>query len=146
VPAVPLVRVDKPRTTPTLPRLEPEDAPVVRRADLDAPLPDPTGLCCAVARGAIEAVRGDRPLAQLARAVTPEILDALTTRARLVQAIPRPGSVPRPVRVRRARVELVGTDVAEATVVVDDVDRVRAAAIRAEVHRGRWRVVALEIG
>jgi hypothetical protein len=112
------------------------------------PLPDPAGLCCAVARGAVEAIRGDRPVAQLARAVTPEILEALTTRARLVRGLPRPGggTVPRPVRVRRARVELVGSHTAEATVIVDDVDRVRAAAIRAEAHRGRWRIVALEIG
>jgi hypothetical protein len=100
-----------------------------------------------VARGAVEAIRGDRPLAQLARAVTPEILEALTTRARLVRALPRPsGTVPRPVMVRRARVVRLGPHVAEATVIVDDVDRVRAAAIRVEVHRGRWRAVALEIG
>jgi hypothetical protein len=40
----------------------------------------------------------------------------------------------------------VTPDAAEATVIIDDVDRVRAAALRVELHRGRWRVVVLEIG
>lgn len=111
------------------------------------PLPDPTPLCCAVVRAAVEVVRGDRTVQQLARWVTPEIYEALARRARIVlEADLAPGTATRPVTVRRARVLRLGAEVAEATVVVDDGDRVRAAAARLEVRRGTWRVVALEIG
>lgn len=118
-----------------------------------AELGDPTALCCAVAHAAIESLRGIRPLAQLARSVSPEIFDALHARAQVrAAARRRSGALPAGQerqlrsRVRRARVVRIAHDVAEATVVVDDVDRVRAAAVRVEEHRGRWRVVVLEIG
>jgi hypothetical protein len=111
------------------------------------PLPDPTSLCCAVVRAAIEVLRGERTVHQLTRWVTPQIYDTLARRARL--ALDAPGHVEasaRPVTIRRARVMRLGTEAAEATVVVDDGGRVRAAAARLEARRGAWRVVALEIG
>lgn len=118
-----------------------------------AELGDPTALCCAVAHAAIESLRGIRPLTQLARSVSPEIFDALHARAQVrADARRRTGAPPAGQerqlrsRVRRARVVRLAPGVAEATVVVDDVDRVRAAAVRVEEHRGRWRVVVLEIG
>jgi len=164
VPVVPLVRVSGPRVVADLDELTDRarrltaDAPDVPASsparagsdDPDAPaqpaLPDPTRLCCAVVRGAVEAARGDRPVAQLARWVSPTVLEALTTRAALVRGLPRPTRVPRPALVRRARVVRLSPTAAEASVVVEDVDRVRAAALRVELHRGQWRVVALEIG
>ena len=48
--------------------------------------------------------------------------------------------------VRRVRVCRLSQLVAEASVVLDDGDRVRAAAIRLESHRGYWRATVLEIG
>ena len=109
------------------------------------PLPDPTALCCAVVRAAVEVVRGERTVGQLARWVSPEIYETLARRSRLVADGPRPTTT-RPVAVRRARVLRIGDGVAEGTVVVEDGDRVRAAAARLEARRGTWRVVALEIG
>jgi len=111
---------------------------------------DPTALCCAVAHAATEVLRGVRPLAQLVRSVSPEVYDQLEALARVRSAArDRRGAPPTPQsrsRVRRARVVRVAPDAAEATVIIDDVDRVRAAALRVELHRGRWRVVVLEIG
>ncbi|MEK8228094.1 Rv3235 family protein [Oerskovia sp. M15] len=52
----------------------------------------------------------------------------------------------RPVTIRRARLLRLGATTAEATVVLEDMDRVRAAAVRLEARRGVWRVVVLEIG
>lgn len=120
------------------------------RAGGTDPLGDPTALCCAVAHAAMESLRGIRPLAQLVRSVSPEVFDALHTRCQVTaQARTRPGQ-PEPSqsrsRVRRARVVRIAPGIAEATVIVDDVDRVRAAAVRVEEHRGRWWVVVLEIG
>lgn len=115
------------------------------RPTTPVPLPDPTALCCAVVRAAVEVVRGERTVGQLARWVSPEIYEALARRARLVAD--GPGETPaRPVAVRRARVLRIGDGVAEGTVVVQDGDRVRAAAARLEARRGAWRVVVLEIG
>ena len=158
-PVVPLVRVSGPRVVADLDELADRarrlgaDADATTRSQVrpaggsePAELPDPTRLCCVVVRGAVEVVRGDRPVAQLARWVSPTVLDALTARAALVRGLPRPNRVPRPALVRRARVVRLGATVAEASVVVEDVDRVRAAALRVEAHRGQWRVVALEIG
>lgn len=111
------------------------------------PLPDPTSLCCAVVRAAIEVLRGERTVHQLARWVTPEIYDTLARRARLVLDAPgHAEAAAHPVTIRRARVMRLGATAAEATVVVDDGGRVRAAAARLEARRGTWRVVALEIG
>ncbi len=111
------------------------------------PLPDPTALCCAVVRAAIEVVRGERTVGQLARWVSPEIYDTLARRARLVvDAGVAADASTRPVTIRRARLVRIGDGVAEGTVVVEDGERVRAAAARLEARRGTWRVVALEIG
>ena len=111
------------------------------------PLPDPTALSCAVVRAAVEVIRGERTVQQLARWVTPEIYDALARRTRIVlSADTSSADLARPVTVRRARVMRLGPGAAEATVIVEDGDRVRAAAARLEARRGAWRVVALEIG
>ncbi|MGW8568601.1 Rv3235 family protein [Isoptericola sp. NPDC055881] len=113
-----------------------------------APLPDPTAQCCAVVRAAVEVLRGERPSAQLARWVTPQVRDQLAERARIALAHdPRSGGEHhRPVQVRRVRLVRLGDDVAEATVVLDDDGRVRAAAVRLEARRGAWRVAVLEVG
>lgn len=108
-------------------------------------LPDPTAQCCSVVRAAVEVLRGERSASQLARWVTPRVLDQLTERARLTRG--RPTAAPaRPVLVRRVRLVRIGDDVAEATVVLDDDGRVRAAAVRLEARRGVWRVAVLELG
>ena len=124
--------------------------PVRPTTDPAPPLDDPTGLCCAVARAALESLRGIRPLSQLVRSVSPEVFDALHARYQVrEQARTRPGAPPvsqSRARVRAARIIRLGPAVAEASVVVDDADRVRAAALRVEEHRGRWWVVVLELG
>ncbi|MBD8080713.1 Rv3235 family protein [Cellulosimicrobium arenosum] len=164
VPAAPsparLLRCIGERAAPEIDTLAPHvPQHLVRRRPLGeatapGPVADPRALCCAVVRAAVEVLRGERTVHQLARWVTPEIYDALARRARLVvdaraltpvtAGAPEPTT--RPVSVRRARVVRLGESVAEATVVVQDGDRVRAAAARLELRRGVWRVVVLEIG
>ena len=114
-------------------------------AEPDRPLPDPTAQCCSVVRAALEVLRGERPAAHLARWVTPQVRDQLVERARLVRGT-RTERSGRPVQVRRVRLLRLGDDVAEATVVLDDDGRVRAAAVRLQARRGVWRVAVLEIG
>jgi Family of unknown function (DUF6459) len=111
-----------------------------------APLPDPTPLCCAMVQAAVEALRGTRPLAQLARWVSPEIYEQLAMRSELTQRVLGRTDVPQRAAIRRIRLCRLGREAAEATVVVDDGPRVRAVAVRLEGHRGQWRATALEIG
>ncbi len=111
-------------------------------------LPDPTATCATVVRAAVEVLRGDRPAAQLARWLTPLVLDQLTERARLLREALAPDDgarSARPVQVRRIRLERRG-DTAEASVVVEDQGRCRAAAVRLEAHRGQWRIAVLDLG
>ena len=105
---------------------------------------DPTAMCCSVVQAAVEVLRGIRPLAQLTRWLAPEIFEALARR-REITVTTGPPSTTRQARVRRARVVRVSNTAAEATVIVQDYDRVRAAAIRVEHLRGSWRVVAFEL-
>ncbi|GII99345.1 hypothetical protein CLV28_2501 [Sediminihabitans luteus] len=109
-------------------------------------LPDPTGVACAVARTALEVLRGERPVAQLVRWVSPDVYEVLGRRARLLRDAPGSRTARDRVVVRRSRTVRLGDDAAEVTVVLVDGPRLRAAAARVEVHRGTWRVVALEIG
>lgn len=105
---------------------------------------DPTALCCSITQAAVESLRGVRPVSQLVQWLAPEVYEALLNRSRITLAA-GPRST-RPARIRRARVHRVSERAAEATVVVEDLDRVRAAALRLEHHRGAWRVVAFVLG
>lgn len=115
----------------------------------ETPLPDPTAQVCRVVRAAVEVLRGERPAAQLARWVTPQVYDQLLERGRLMREArgkqpPRPKA--HPATVRRVRMVRLGAASAEATVILHDEGRVRAAAVRLEGRRGVWRVAVLEIG
>jgi hypothetical protein len=115
----------------------------------DPTLPDPTAQVCRVVRAAVEVLRGERPAAQLARWVTPQVYDQLLERGRLMREV-RQSRTPRPkahaATVRRVRMVRLGASSAEATVILHDEGRVRAAAVRLEARRGVWRVAVLEIG
>lgn len=111
--------------------------------------------CCLVALAAVEVLAGIRPLAQLARWVTPDVYDGLGRRAALtvpggphLDPVAGSGTSPAGHRpsVRRVRVCPVTPHVVEATVVVAHAQRVRAVAIRLSRTSGRWRASALVIG
>ena len=142
--------------------------PVARAAQLPARevLADPTDLCGSMVLAAVEVLAGRRPLVQLARWVTPQVLDSLSeakrpsesntstprpprTAARVTVAAP--GRALAPVwrgraTVRRVHLSRVSATAAEASVVLHDGERVRAAAVRLEVHRNHWRATVLQIG
>lgn len=129
---------------------------------------DPRQACCMVALAAVEVLAGRRPLAQLARWLTPDVYDALGRRAalsapgsRVLDATagredlsragqPRDGTArPGPGKrasVRRVRVHRVDAHVVESSVVVAYGDRVRAVAIRLTRASGWWRASALVVG
>lgn len=97
-------------------------------------------------QAAVEALRGARPLAQLARWVSPEIYEELAMRSELTQRVRGRADIAHRAGIRRIRLCRLGGNAAEATVVVNDGPRVRAVAVRLEGHRGQWRATALVIG
>ncbi|WP_051196583.1 Rv3235 family protein [Jonesia quinghaiensis] len=124
-----------------------DDTPLAERHARGEKLSDPTALCCAVARSAVEAFHGIRPVHQLTQWLAPHILESLSARAHVRSTMNDASQGgKKPVRVVRARVERVSPIAAEATVVIADGPRVRAVALRVEEHRGRWRAVDLLIG
>ena len=142
-------------------RLWPVVVPPAPVAPAEEELPDPTQLCGALVLATVEVLSGVRPLAQLTRWVAPEVVEQLEGAAitRPAPADGRPGTAatgapPAPrrlVAVRRATVRRVlltrlSPTAAEAAVVVHDGSRVRAAAVRLEVHRGHWRATVIQIG
>lgn len=138
--------------TPTPARswaVEPADA--FGRGDFGGPVrsvppEDPGAWCGSLVRAAVEALTGSRPVAQLSRWLTGEIYDKVSRRAGLAVRIKGRPVNARPAVIRSVRVCQLSPLVAEAAVVVHDGARVRAAAVRIEAHRGRWRATALDIG
>lgn len=137
---------------------------------------DPRQACCMVALAAVEVLAGRRPIAQLARWLTPDVYDALARRAALTApgspavvgpatggpvpgtarrgetptAASRRGGTPtvpaRRASVRRVRLCRVDVHVVESSVVVAHGDRVRAVAVRLTRASGWWRASALVVG
>lgn len=119
------------------------------RVQLDRPLPDGVvpldrfvaSIVCQV----IEVLCGNRPVRQLQTWFTPSVFEALDRRASLARRVcGAPERRPAP-RVKRVRVQMAKPRAGEIAVVVHDGLRIRAAAVRAELRRGRWHVVALDI-
>lgn len=106
-------------------------------------LPEPGAWCGALVRTCVEVLLGARPAAQLARWLTDDLYVSMSRRAGLAQALPTSARRVQVLRVHTC--ELPGSR-HEASVVLHDGRRVRAAAVRIEVYRGRWRATALEIG
>ncbi|MDC7121135.1 Rv3235 family protein [Cellulomonas fimi] len=122
-------------------------SPVLDAADEDrgaVPAHDPGVLAGRIALATVEVLGGRRPIGQLARWLTPGVLDALQVRAALTLRVR--GTSSRAPQVRRVRASAVDEHTLEAGVVVEDGSVVRAVALRLETHRGAWRATVLEIG
>ncbi|MFL4479885.1 Rv3235 family protein [Paeniglutamicibacter sp. ORCA_105] len=102
----------------------------------------------AAAPAVLEVLAGARPVRQLHHALSPTCLDKLEQHMRL-GAIHRPDpadcTYSNP-RVMRMRITQVLPLVFEAAVILRDMQKVRATALRIERWHGRWQVTALEIG
>ena len=104
-------------------------------------------------QAAVEASAGVRPTSQLVRWTSPEVQDVLERRALLAVRLARRRSSGGQAGSWRGRV-LVRTvvccsprpGICEASAVVQDHDRTRAVAVRAERLEGRWRATVLELG
>lgn len=103
--------------------------------------PELVVIAAAVATWFVELDAGRRPLSQLRPFLSPALHERLAARTRHPAGRSRRG--PRAGVVRRVHVWHVSPGACEASVIVDEPDRVRALAMRLERHRDRWRVVEL---
>ncbi|HLS03884.1 MAG TPA: Rv3235 family protein [Actinomycetales bacterium] len=95
-----------------------------------------------IARAAQEVINGARPLKQLTRWLTAEAFEGLEKRLSIQRRKLRPSQ--RAVNITSRRVCRVNHDTVEAAVVLSDGGRIRAAVVRLEAFRGRWRATYLQ--
>ena len=94
---------------------------------------------------ASEVLAGLRPVDHLVRWTSPSLFEALARRAGLAARILGRQTSPRRPRIRSVRTELTMSGACEATVLLEEGDRVRAAAARLELLRERWILTGLEM-
>ncbi|WP_051682000.1 Rv3235 family protein [Cellulomonas sp. HZM] len=158
VPSLPPARAPEPAPARTAPPTVTQRIAVLRAADRSTiveaaddergavPDVDPTVVARAVGLAAVDVLAGRRPVAQLARWVTPGVYEAIQRRAVLTSRARHGRVAARTSIVRAVRACAIDEHVHEASLVVDDGTRVRAVALRFESHRGSWRATALDIG
>ena len=98
-----------------------------------------------VVTAASEVLAGLRPVDHLVRWTSPSLFEALTRRAGLAARMLGRQASPRRPRIRSVRTELTMSGACEATVLLEEGNRVRAAAARLELLRERWILTGLEM-
>lgn len=100
-----------------------------------------------VCQATAETLLGLRPVSQLRRWLDIEVYSKVQERAEIM-ARHRVGAMvqPRPLAFRSERTCQAAPGSWEVAVVFSDELRTRACAMRLQAHRGRWRVVAMELG
>jgi hypothetical protein len=113
--------------------------PVQRPVPRD-PLPPPAAVMFADAalRRILEVADRRRPILQLRPLVAPALIDTVTALTRVPQSAA--------ATLCRVRVRMVDGESAEMFATYTRGHRTRAIAGRIELHRDRWRIVALQIG
>ncbi|MFV0252333.1 MAG: Rv3235 family protein [Beutenbergiaceae bacterium] len=106
-------------------------------------MPDPVAWSGALVRTCVEVLLGSRAPAQLTRWLTADLYLSLSQQAAMGRGH---GADARRVVILRVHDYAVDEGHHESAVVLHDGRRVRAAALRIESYRGRWRASALEIG
>ena len=113
--------------------------PVPRPVPRD-PLPPHAAVVFADAalRRVMEVVDRRRPIAQLRPLVAPALIDTVTTLTRAPHTAA--------ATLRRVRLRMVDDEAAEVFGSYTRGPRILAVAARIELHRDRWRIVALQLG
>jgi hypothetical protein len=104
------------------------------------PMPPRAALVFADAalRRVLEVVDRRRPIAQLRPLVAPALIDAVIALTRAPHTAA--------ATLRRVRVRMVDAEAAEVFGTYSRGPRLLAVAARIELHRERWRIVALQLG
>ena len=117
----------------------------ILRAGGQIPVQRGTQNAATALKAASEVLAGLRPVDHLVRWTSPSLFEALARRAGLAARILGGQSSPRRPRIRSVRTELTMSGACEATVLLEEGNRVRAAAARLELLRERWILTGLEM-
>lgn len=108
-------------------------------------LPDPRTWAARFVQAAVEVGAGVRPPGQLTRWTTGDVLATLTRRHQIAARMrARPDRPQHRTRVGTVRTCSPRSGAVEVSAVVHEQQRVRAVALRLEVHKNRWYVTAFE--
>ena len=109
------------------------------------PSTDASRTAAIVVTAASEVLAGLRPVDHLVRWTSPSLFEAIARRAGLAARVLGRQASPRRPRIRSVRTELTMSGACEATVLLEEGNRVRAAAARLELLRERWILTSLEM-
>lgn len=133
------------RTSFSSPHIPPAPFGAEVTPDQTRPLAPPDKFAAAFVRQAVEVLLGHRPARQLQTWMHHTVFEALARRAGLAQRINgKVEKCPTP-RIKTVVVCKPRDGIAEASLVLFDGHKIRAAAVRLEARRARWHVTALEI-
>ena len=107
--------------------------------------PDAARSAAIIVVAAAEVLAGQRPVDHLARWTTPSMFDAIARRAGLAGRILGAGRRSHRPRMRSVHTQVTVSGACEATILLEDGGRVRAAAARLIPRRGRWILARLEM-
>lgn len=123
---------------------------VENHQDIDLPLPKDAPEVSRVARAlalhSLDVLLGHRPPSALRPWLTPDVFAVLARRASLALRVKGRAPLSQRPRIHNVCFYPVRERAVEVAVVAHDGQRGRAIAMRLEYLRGKWRVVALEIG
>ncbi|MFW0109647.1 Rv3235 family protein [Rothia sp. P13129] len=114
-------------------------------------------MCAGISVAILEVFAGRRPTQHIARWLSQECYQQVTQRAQLTQQLLRQHSMRTPLKpsptshraklpkARRAKAQKVRTDTFEVCLIMEDLARVRAIAMRVEKVFSKWKITALEI-
>lgn len=115
----------------------------------ELPPPEPEDLskvASILAKAVVEVLQGTRSIQQIQAWLLDDVWQAVRRRAALTQRSSGQRIPPSAVRVIRVHPCPINERTCELSVVLHDGRRVRAAALRLTLHRGRWRAAAIRIG
>ncbi|MFW0154442.1 Rv3235 family protein [Rothia sp. P6271] len=113
-------------------------------------------MCAGISVAILEVFAGRRPPQHIARWLSQECYQRVTQRAQLTQQLLRqqntrtrikPFATPKTQlpKPRRAKAQKVRTDTFEVCLIMEDLTRVRAIAMKVEKVFSKWKITALEI-
>lgn len=110
-----------------------------------APVEDLCTVAGIITKAVAEVLLGIRPPAQIQTWLVEDVWHVVRRRASL-GARSRDATAPASIRIIRVHPCPLDERTCEASVVLHDGGRVRGAALRLALHRGRWRATAIRIG
>lgn len=119
--------------------------PPVRDASPPTEVADLATVASVLTKAVAEVLLGLRPPGQVQSWLLDEVWQIVRRRAHLGRRTAAT-SPPVPVRILRVHPCQLSERACELSVVLHDGRRVRAAALRLTLHRGRWRAAAIRIG